>query len=81
MAYSKKIFCLVMLFIANEENKKKICKPNRVYVHTDTFFTFQSSPLEIQKKKGGGKTEERWISPFGADEKIIETYWHQYHTE
>lgn len=44
-----------MLFIANEENKKKICKPNRVYVHTDTFFTFQSSPLEIQKKKGGAK--------------------------
>ncbi len=56
----------------------KICKLNRVCVHTDTFFTFQST---LQTRKQLRKTEERWISSLRAAEKIIETYWNQDHTE
>ncbi len=63
-AYRKSIFCLVMRFIANEEEKHtaasiKICKPNRVFVHTDTFLTFQSTLQTWEQLRR--KTDERWI--------------------
>lgn len=77
--YSGSVFCLVMLLIANEREKKNVvaCVKNMQYAH-GYIFHFSINPLDVKAVVG----EKQWRDEFLLSGlEIIETYWNRYHTE